>query len=91
VRAALQFLRARFHGWKAVAKLLHVKEERLSQLGGGKAAVTASLTFRVARLVKVGVDDILAGKYPPEGACPYCGHVKEAEEALATDGGRDLP
>jgi hypothetical protein len=33
---------------------------------------------RLARLEKAfaehGIDDLLAGKFPPEGACPECGH-----------------
>jgi hypothetical protein len=40
-------------------------------------AVTASLAFRTARLVKIGIDDLLVGKYPHPNACPHCGHVPE--------------
>ena len=31
------------------------------------------IAFRVARLAKVGVDDVLAGRFPPPGTCPHCG------------------
>lgn len=85
VRVALRFLRARCGGWDPLAKLLHVKEKTISHISTG-GVVTASVAVRVARLAKVGIDDLLAGKYPPEGACPYCGHVKgtgdDAEDQL---------
>jgi hypothetical protein len=35
--------------------------------------VSASMAFRVARLAGVTVDDVLAGRYPAPGTCPYCG------------------
>ena len=28
----------------------------------------------LARLAEVGVDELLAGRFPPAGTCPYCGH-----------------
>jgi hypothetical protein len=31
------------------------------------------MAVRVARMVKVGVDDLLVGKFPPPGECPKCG------------------
>jgi hypothetical protein len=33
-----------------------------------------AVAFRVARLTGVSIDDLLAGKYPPPGTCPHCGH-----------------
>jgi hypothetical protein len=72
VRAALRFLRARCGGWKAVAKALRAHKTGLSMRD---RAVTASLAVRVARFVGVGVDDLLAGKFPPQGTCPFCGHI----------------
>lgn len=79
VRTAILFLRARCRGWGPLAKVLHMKEPTVRYIGGGRV-VTASTAVRVARFVKVGIDDLLAGKYPPAGACPHCGHVKEAGE-----------
>jgi hypothetical protein len=74
VRAAAHFLRARMGGWRNVAKALRV------DLSTAKSAPTPILAFRLARLVGVGVDDVLAGKYPPAGTCAHCGHVREAAE-----------
>lgn len=74
VRSALQFLRVRMCGWMAVAKALHLQEVSVRQVGSGRRTVTPTMVFRVARLVQVPIDDLLAGKYPEPGICPRCGH-----------------
>ncbi len=65
-RAAAQFLRARMGGWLNVAKALKVDKTTTR-------SPSPILAFRLARLVGVGVDDILTGKYPPPGTWPHCG------------------
>lgn len=80
VRTAILFLRARCGGWVPLGKMLRLKDTTVSSVSR-KEPVSASLAFRVARLAKVGIDDLLAGKYPPAGACPHCGHVQEVGEA----------
>lgn len=77
VRAALKFLRARFGGWGQLAKAMKTKDTTLSNVAGGHKIVTPSMVFRVARLVQVGIDDLLAGRFPEPGTCPMCGHCKE--------------
>jgi len=74
VRAALRFLRARCGGWANVAKVLRFGESTLSDVANERRTATPVLAFRVARLAKIGVDDVLAGRFPPPGTCPYCGH-----------------
>jgi hypothetical protein len=32
---------------------------------------------RIARFVDVSVDDLLEGRYAPEGTCPYCGSAPD--------------
>ena len=76
VRTALKFLRLQSGGWKPLAKALGFKSITLSHVAGGRTA-SASLAFRVARLAGVPVDDMLAGRYPGKGTCPYCGHREE--------------
>lgn len=49
--------------------LVHVVDER--------RAVSASMAFRVARVVGVKVDDLLLGKWPEAGTCPRCGYKDE--------------
>lgn len=73
VRAALRFLRARCGGWLQAGKALHFKATTLGQVAAGRKVASAGLAVRVARLASVGVDDVLAGRYPPPGVCPHCG------------------
>lgn len=85
-RVALRFVKSRCGSWEQIAKLLHMTTKSLQNVSGG-ATVSASLAFRIARLAKVGVDDLIAGKYPPAGACPHCGHVRSAEDPASLLGG----
>jgi len=80
VRTALRFLRARTGTWGAVAKALRLGESTVANLAGGHNAVGPLVAFRVARLAKVGVDDVLAGRFPLPGTCPHCGHRVEAAQ-----------
>ena len=74
VRNALRFLRARCGSITNLAKVLGFKDSTLRNVVSGRKPVCASVTFRASRLAKVGVDDLLTGKYPPPGTCPHCGH-----------------
>lgn len=76
VRSALRFLRARCGTWAAVSKALRFGDSTVGNIIGGRA-VSPLVAFRVARLAKVSVDDVLAGRFPPAGACPHCGHLRE--------------
>jgi hypothetical protein len=78
VRTALRFLRLQSGGWNTLAKVLRCDHKQLGKIGAGQRGVSASLAFRVARLAGVPVDDVLAGRYPGEGTCPYCGHREES-------------
>ena len=87
VRTALRFLHARFGNWEALAKALHFKRSTLGDVLGG-ASATASLAFRVARFAGVTVDDVIAGRFPPAGTCPYCGHAKDQSASSSIEGSR---
>lgn len=76
VRTALRFLRTRYGTWDALGKALHCTGKGLCGVVS-KHPVSASMAVRVARLAGVAVDDVLQGKYPPDGTCPHCGHRKE--------------
>lgn len=80
VRTALRFLHRRFGSWKPLAKALALDDSMLSHVVRGDRSVTARLVFRIARLVKVGIDDLITGRYPAPGACPLCGHVAGEKE-----------
>ena len=74
VRNALHFLRVKLGGWRYLTKLLHFEEMTLIQSGNGTRTVTASMAFRIARVVGVPVDDLIHGKFPEPGTCPRCGY-----------------
>ncbi len=84
-RIALRFLRARCGGWEPLSKILRGDMVTIRKAAGG-GVISASLAVRIARFVKVGIDDLLAGKYPPAGACPHCGHVASADDATQSSG-----
>jgi hypothetical protein len=77
VRAALRFLRTRSGTWATLAQAMRLGESTLANVAGSHKAATPTMAFRVARLAKVGVDDVLTGRFPAPGTCPHCGHRAE--------------
>lgn len=76
VRTALKFLRSRCGTWANVGKALHFAGVSVRNVVAGRKGVTPEMAFRVARFAKVGVDDVLTGRFPAPGTCPHCGHVE---------------
>ena len=82
VRRALRFLKARFRTWQSVAGVLglyQVNAAKLAKLAVG-GAVSVDLGFRIARTIGVGLEDVLAGRYAPDGVCPHCGGTLETQD-----------
>ncbi len=77
VRTALRFLRTRCGTWAAVGNLVGFSGAAVVNVVVGRRNVRPTLAFRVARLAKVTVDDVLTGRFPAPGTCPHCGHAKE--------------
>jgi ABC-type enterobactin transport system permease subunit len=77
VRVALRFLQIRFGMMKLLAKALRLQPSTVIKVLAGDDNVSALMVLRVARLARVGLDDLLAGKYPVKGMCPHCGQIKE--------------
>ena len=75
VRVALRYLRARAGGWTALARVLHSAPKTLGATASDRnfRPPTASMALRIARLAQVGVDDVLAGRFPELGVCAHCG------------------
>lgn len=71
---ALYFLRVRLEGWERVARLLKFEPKSIADMRAKRRTVSANLAFRLARVVGIGVDDLLAGKWPEAGSCPRCGY-----------------
>lgn len=74
VRNAIIRVRLQFGGLKMLAQVLHFDHTTLIHVCKERRAVTASMAFRLARLLGVGIDDLLAGKWPGDGSCPRCGY-----------------
>ncbi len=71
--------------WEPAARALHVEEDTIAKVARGRRPVTARLSIRVARLIEVGGDDLLAGRH---AVCPHCGHLPDDfldEEMAVTD------
>ena len=58
---------------EVMATALRFKKDTLRHALDGKENVSPTMAFRVARLAAVGIDDLLAGKWPVKGTCPHCG------------------
>jgi prepilin signal peptidase PulO-like enzyme (type II secretory pathway) len=82
VRVALRFLRIRTGGWKVLSKVLGFAMGSMINVKKKRVPVSVNLAFQVSRLTMVPFDDLLAGKYPPAGACPHCGHGVELPESV---------
>ncbi len=62
-----------------LANALKSKDVTLRAVARGTTA-TPSLAVRIAKLASVGVDDVLAGRFPEAGTCAHCGHRADAQE-----------
>ena len=78
-RRALRYLRARCGGWDAASKALGLAKITVMNVAGGHGTASPRVVFRIARFAGVGIDAVLAGEYPPAGACAHCGHVASAD------------
>lgn len=83
VRAVFRLLRQRFGTWESLAKALGMCKRTLTKVMYRDKNVTTDMAFRVSRLVKAPLEDVIAGKWPAEGACPFCGHVDGKDPDLA--------
>lgn len=73
VRAALRFIRVKLKMTSAdIGKRIGVARCTVDRVLTD-AKVDAIYAIHAARMAEVSVEDVLNGKYPPEGACPMCG------------------
>lgn len=71
VLRALKFLHAQLRTWDSVAAALQFDSDAFARVRRTHI-VTERLTFRVARALGVGIDDVLSGDFAPAGVCPHC-------------------
>lgn len=84
VRTALRYLRLRAGTWAAVSQAVGLAPQGLDKTVNGRRPVSASVALRVARLVGVPFDDLIAGHFLP-GACPRCGYVPDFADEETTN------
>lgn len=91
VRNAIILVRVQFGGWKPLGKMLRFDPATIIHVCRERRSVSASLAFRLARLLGIGIDDLLAGKWPGDGACARCGYkdarTKEGPDPWASTRG----
>jgi hypothetical protein len=75
VRKALVVLRYRLGSLEALAHALKVEPIMASQGCMPHRRPSAGLAIRAARAAEVPVEEILAGRWPGDGACPLCGRT----------------
>lgn len=79
VRTALFHLRRQMGGWVPLAAALgfsvQTTVERVANQRDGRKA-SAGMAVRVARLLNMSLEDLLAGRCLP-GACPRCGYLPD--------------
>jgi len=63
-------------GFETLSKALGFGKGTASNVVSGRI-VTPLVAFRVARLAKVGVDDVLGGRFPEPNVCPHCGNRRQ--------------
>lgn len=72
VMAALHELRARMGTWGAVALAFGVHVKTMKRIKRGAITPSARHAISAARLLGVGVDDVLGGAARKAGVCPLC-------------------
>ena len=78
VRSLLRMLRAKFGGnWRNVEGALPISHSALAEIMSERAEVSATVAFRVAKVLDVSLHHVLAGEALPPGTCKHCGHPIE--------------
>jgi len=77
VKLALRFLAKRFGTYRKLAEAMGAKRATVLLAASPRGVVSAGIALRVARVAGVSVEDVLAGRFPVAGACPYCARADE--------------
>lgn len=73
VRAYLRMLRVRFGNWRTVEHALPVSHSLMNEVMSGRREVSATIAFRVAKMLDVSLYHVLTGAALPPGTCKHCG------------------
>lgn len=74
VRRVLRLLAAEHGSNTKLASVLCMTPRALERARSPSRRISMELTFVVARIAGVGVDDVLAGRWERH-VCPQCGHI----------------
>lgn len=73
VRRAIGALSGRYGSLTKLAKAMGVHSTTVIRAARVTGKPSAGLAVKLAKLAGVPVDDVLSGKFPVAGSCPYCG------------------
>jgi hypothetical protein len=73
VKTALRFLWKRYGTLRKLSEAMGAKLDTVKLAIGRRGGVSAGIALRAARVSGVRLEDVLAGRFPVAGACPYCG------------------
>jgi hypothetical protein len=68
-------LRARFGNWLTVEQALPISHSQRVEMTSGRADVSTTIAFRIAKLLEVPITDVLQGLALGKPTCPHCGKV----------------
>ena len=87
-KVAIRFLAKRHGSALKLAQAMRANLETVRSAMSKRGPVSAGIALRVARAAGVPLEDVLAGRWPVEGACPHCGRLSAGP--LARDRGARL-
>jgi hypothetical protein len=73
VRICLRFLVCRFGTIAKLANAMGANAWTVRYAMSKRGHPSAGIALRAARAAGVPLEDVLAGRWPVEGACPHCG------------------
>lgn len=79
VRALLNVLRVKLGGnnWRNVELALPISHSALYEILAGRAEVSTTVAFRVAKALDVSLQELLTGEAVPPGVCRHCGRSQD--------------
>jgi hypothetical protein len=73
VHSPIRVLRVRLGNWQSVERALPLSHGMRGDVMAGRYEVSASVAFRVAKVLDVSLYDVLDGTALPPGVCKHCG------------------
>ena len=71
----LRALHTRFGNWLTVERAVPISHSQRVEITKGRAEVSTTIAFRIAKLLEVSLHDVLQGTALPKSTCPHCGKM----------------